>query len=160
MVREGKHGNLVAPKANAETVQADPHHGKMISPTKEGVNMEAIDTNTIPTLSLEALQATLQGLLAGELKVKDGAIVAFEKAQTGPRGPTAKVQPRLEACQAKFLELCNRPEGVTAKELLEAGNGTFVYTDILLVARNLTQAGTIQESRKGRKATWNLTTAG
>jgi hypothetical protein len=66
----------------------------------------------------------------------------------------------LEACQAKFLELCNRPEGVTAKELLEAGNGSYVYTDILLVARNLIEAGTIQENRKGRKATWNLTTAG
>jgi hypothetical protein len=132
----------------------------MISPTKEGVNMEAITLSTVNTLSLEALQATLLGLLAGELKVKDGVVVAFEKAQTGPRGPTAKVQPRLEACQAKFLELCNRPEGVTAKELLEAGNGSYVYTDILLVARNLTEAGTIQENRKGRKATWNLTTTG
>jgi hypothetical protein len=44
--------------------------------------------------------------------------------------------------------------GVTAKALLEAAGGTFLYTDILLVARNLLAAGTIQESRKGRKATW------
>jgi len=64
----------------------------------------------------------------------------------------------LEACQAAFLELCNRPEGVTAKELLTAGNGAFLYTDILLVARNLTESGTIKESRHGRKATWNSIT--
>jgi hypothetical protein len=58
-----------------------------------------------------------------------------------------------------FLELAGRPEGITAKELLTAGGQAFVYTDILLVARNLMEAGTIQESRKGRKATWNLTTS-
>jgi len=121
--------------------------------------MEALNAETLLALPLEALQATLLSVLSGNLKAKDGVLVPVEKAG-GPRGPTAKVQPRLEACQTKFLELCNRPEGVTAKELLEAGGGTFVYTDILLVARNLTEAGTIQESRKGRKATWNLTTAG
>jgi hypothetical protein len=55
--------------------------------------------------------------------------------------------------------LAGRPEGVNAKELLSAGKDSYVYTDILLVARNLTEAGLIQESRKGRKATWNLTTA-
>ncbi len=122
--------------------------------------MEAITLSTVNTLTLEALQATLTGLLAGELKVKDGAIVAFEKAQTGPRGPTAKVQPRLEACQALLVQMAGVEGGVTAKALLEAGNGAFVYTDILLVARNLLEAGTIQENRKGRKATWNLTTTG
>ncbi len=119
-----------------------------------------MDTAALLSLPLEALQATLLSVLSGELKVKDGAIVAFEKAPSGPRGPTAKVQPRLEACQAMFLELAGRPEGITAKELLTAGGQAFVYTDILLVARNLIEAGTIQESRKGRKATWNLTTAG
>jgi hypothetical protein len=112
----------------------------------------------IKSLNLEACQDLLAKILSGELKVKDGVLIA--PLPSGPRGPTAKVQPRLEACRAKFLELCNRPEGVTAKELLEAGNGSYVYTDILLVARNLIEAGTIQENRKGRKATWNLTTAG
>ena len=110
----------------------------------------------IKSLNLEACQDLLAKILSGELKVKDGVLIA--PLPSGPRGPTAKVQPRLEACRAKFLELAS--SGVTAKELLEAGNGSYVYTDILLVARNLTEAGTIQESRKGRKATWNLTTAG
>jgi hypothetical protein len=48
------------------------------------------------------------------------------------------------------------PDGVTAKALLDQAGDRFVYTDILLVARNLIEAGTIQESRKGRKATWVL----
>ena len=118
--------------------------------------MEAINFESISLMNLDECQALLASILTGNLKAKDGLLVASEKAPTGPRGPTAKVAPRLEACQAAFLELCNRPEGVTAKELLTAGNGTFLYTDILLVARNLTESGTIQEARKGRKATWNL----
>jgi hypothetical protein len=130
----------------------------MISPTKEGVNMEAIDTNTISNMNLIECQALLAKVLSGELKVKDGVLMA--PLPSGPRGPTAKVQPRLEACNALLVSMAGRPEGVTAKELLEASNGSFVYTDILLVARNLTESGTIQEVRKGRKATWNLTTNG
>ena len=118
-----------------------------------GINFESISA-----MNLDECQALLASILSGNIKAKDGLLVASEKAQGGPRGPTAKVQPRLEACQAAFLELCNRPEGVTAKELLTAGNGSFLYTDILLVARNLTEAGTIKEARHGRKATWNLIT--
>jgi hypothetical protein len=49
--------------------------------------------------------------------------------------------------------------GVTAKDLLTAGNGQFVYTDILLVARNLIAEGVITESRHGRKATWHSTSS-
>jgi hypothetical protein len=118
-----------------------------------------MDTTTLLSLPLEALQATLLSVLSGDLKAKDGVLVPVEKAQGGPRGPTAKVQPRLEACQAMFLELAGRPEGITAKELLKAGGEAFVYTDILLVARNLMEAGTIQENRKGRKATWHSTSS-
>ena len=104
--------------------------------------------------------------LGGKVAVQDGGLVlapeplpqAKEKVPAGPRGPTAKVQPRLEACQALMVQMAGRPEGVTAKELLDGSNGSFLYTDILLVARNLMESGTIQEARKGRKATWNLTT--
>jgi hypothetical protein len=122
--------------------------------------MDPITTSTLSSLSLEALQATLTGLLEGNLKVKDGAIVAFEKAPSGPRGPTAKVQPRIEACRSDLIRMAGLEGGVTAKALLDQAGDRFVYTDILLVARNLIEAGTIQENRKGRKATWNLTTAG
>ena len=110
----------------------------------------------IKSLDLETCQDLLTKILSGELKVKDGVLVA--PTPSGPRGPTAKVQPRLEACTALLVSMAGRPEGVTAKELLEASNGSFLYTDILLVARNLLASGTIQEGRHGRKATWNLIT--
>jgi hypothetical protein len=126
------------------------------STNRQGVNMDPITTSTLSSLSLEALQATLTGLLEGNLKVKDGAIVAFEKAPSGPRGPTAKVQPRIEACRSDLIRMAGLEGGVTAKALLDQAGDRFVYTDILLVARNLIEAGTIQESRKGRKATWVL----
>jgi hypothetical protein len=134
----------------------------MISPTKEGANMETtgINFDSISTMNLDECQALLASILSGNLKAKDGLLVQVEKAQGGPRGPTAKVQPRLEACQALMVQMAGRPEGVTAKELLDGSNGSFLYTDILLVARNLMESGTIQENRKGRKATWNLTTTG
>ena len=115
-----------------------------------------MDATTITTMSLEALQATLLSVLSGELKVKDGALVASEKP--GPRGPTAKVAPRLEVCKALMVQMAS--SGVTAKALLEAGGGQFVYTDILLVARNLIEAGVITETRHGRKATWTSTSVG
>ena len=114
-----------------------------------------MDINIINAMDIDTLKATLIGVLAGDLKVKDGALVVPETP--GPRGPTAKVQPRLAACNAAFLEMTS--EGVTAKALLEGSGGAFVYTDILLVARNLIEAGTITESRHGRKATWNLVKA-
>ena len=114
-----------------------------------------MDSAAVLSLPLEALQATLLSVLSGELKVKDGALVPSEKP--GPRGPTAKVAPRLELCKALMVQMAS--SGVTAKDLLAAGNGQFVYTDILLVARNLIAEGVITESRKGRKATWHSTSS-
>lgn len=114
-----------------------------------------MDINIINAMDIDTLKATLIGVLAGDLKVKDGALVVPEAS--GPRGPTSKVQPRLAACNSAFLEMTS--EGVTAKALLEASGGAFVYTDVLLVARGLIEAGVITESRHGRKATWNLVKA-
>jgi hypothetical protein len=152
MVAEGN--NERRPEtAQTETVQPSSHHGKMISPTKEA-NM--INVETVNAMDIETLKATLLSVLAGDLKVKDGVLVA--PLPSGPRGPTAKVAPRLEACKALMVQMAS--SGVTAKELLEAGGGQFLYTDVLLVARNLLEAGVITENRHGRKATWNLTTTG
>ena len=114
--------------------------------------MEAIDTNAISNMNLIECQALLAKVLNGELKVKDGVLTA--PTPQGPRGPTAKVLPRQAACKETLLRMAGGPEGVTAKALLEASNGEFVYTDILLVAKELMASGAIQESRKGRKATW------
>lgn len=112
-------------------------------------------------LSQTALTMALVGL-GGKVAVQDGGLVlapqpvTAPKASTGPRGPTAKVAPRLEACRSDLLRMAGGEAGVNAKDLLEASNGRFVYTDILLVAKELLASGAIQESRKGRKATWVL----
>ena len=101
--------------------------------------------------------------LGGKVTVQDGGLVLAPepevqaKVPAGPRGPTAKVLPRLEVCKALMVQMAS--SGVTAKALLEAGGGQFVYTDILLVARNLIEAGVITETRHGRKATWHSTSS-
>jgi hypothetical protein len=77
-----------------------------------------------------------------------------EAKVAGPRGPTAKVAPRLEACRSDLIRMAGLEGGVTAKALLDQAGDRFVYTDILLVAKELLASGAIQESRKGRKATW------
>ena len=100
--------------------------------------------------------------LGGKVAVQDSGIilapesVAVPKASSGPRGPTAKVAPRLEACRADLVRMAGLEGGVNAKDLLAQAGDRFVYTDILLVAKELLASGTIQESRKGRKATWVL----
>lgn len=100
--------------------------------------------------------------LGGKVGVKDGGLVrlpepepvSVTKAPTGPRGPTAKVAPRLEACREALLALVE--VGPTnAIELLKVAEDRFIYTDILLVARTLLADGSIVETRKGRKATWS-----
>jgi hypothetical protein len=100
--------------------------------------------------------------LGGKVGVKDGGLVrlpepepvSVTKAPVGPRGPTAKVAPRLEACRETLLGLIEAGP-VTAIDLLKVAEDRFIYTDILLVARTLLADGSIVETRKGRKATWS-----
>ena len=111
-------------------------------------------------LSQTALTMALVGL-GGKVAIQDGGlvlapepVVVKEAKPTGPRGPTAKVAPRLEACRSDLLRMAGGESGVTAKALLDQAGDRFVYTDILLVAKELLESGAIEESRKGRKATW------
>ena len=137
--------------------------------------MEAILSNlslTVPVtvnalgkasgLSATALTMALVGLGGRVVAIPEGLLLApdasVEAKVSGPRGPTAKVIPRQGACREALLALAGVEGGVNAKDLLGVAEGRFVYTDILLVARFLLEAGLIQESRKGRKATWHLTT--
>ena len=97
--------------------------------------------------------------LGGKVSTQDGGFVlapepVIEAKASGPRGPTAKVAPRLEACRSDLVRMAGVEGGVTAKALLDQAGDRFVYTDILLVAKELLTSGAIQESRKGRKATW------
>ena len=110
-------------------------------------------------LSQTALTMALVGL-GGKVAIQDGGLVLAPepvtqaKVPAGPRGPTAKVAPRLEACRSDLLRMAQSESGVTAKALLDQAGDRFVYTDILLVAKELLESGAIEESRKGRKATW------
>ena len=115
-------------------------------------------------LGATALTMALVGLSGQIVAIPEGLLLAPSPANeakvVGPRGPTAKVIPRQGACREAILNLATVEGGVNAKDLLGVAEGRFVYTDILLVARELLEAGLIQESRKGRKATWHLTTTG
>ena len=113
-------------------------------------------------LSQTALTIALVAL-GGRVGVKDGGLIRLPEPEivepparggTGPRGPTAKVLPRLQACGESLMSLIEAGP-VTAIDLLKVADGRFLYTDILLVARSLIADGTIVESRKGRKASWS-----
>ena len=111
---------------------------------------------TALTMALVAAGGKVVAIPEGLLLAPNSEAVA---KVVGPRGPTAKVQPRLEACREALLAKAGMDGGVNAKDLLEDAGDRFLYTDILLVARSLIEAGLITDSRKGRKATWHLTTA-
>ena len=100
--------------------------------------------------------------LGGQVGVKEGGLVRLPEPvisepaskTVGPRGPTAKVAPRLEACRDTLMALIEAGP-VTAIDLLKVAEERFIYTDILLVARTLLSEGSIVETRKGRKASWS-----
>jgi len=102
-----------------------------------------------------ARMAALDRLKAAEAEVlrAHAAVTAADYAWMLARQGAGK-----EACKEAILALAGVEGGVNAKDLLAVAGDRFVYTDILLVARELIEAGLIQESRKGRKATWHLTT--
>ena len=113
-------------------------------------------------LSQTALTLALVAL-GGQVGVKDGGLIRLPEPEivepatrgaTGPRGPTAKVAPRLEACREALMSLIEAGP-VNAKDLLGVAEERFLYTDILLVAKSLLADGSIVETRKGRKASWS-----
>ena len=111
-------------------------------------------SQTALTLKLVELGGRVGVKEGGLVRLPDPEPVSVTKAPAGPRGPTAKVAPRLEACRESLMALIEAGP-VTAIDLLKVSEDRFIYTDILLVARNLIADGTIVETRKGRKATWS-----
>ena len=115
----------------------------------------------ISGLSQTALTLALVEL-GGRVGVKEGGLVRLPEPEpvtvasktVGPRGPTAKVLPRLEACRESLMALIEVGP-TTAIDLLKVADERFLYTDILLVARTLLADGSIVETRKGRKASWS-----
>ena len=123
------------------------------------VSVNALQKTT--GLGATALTMALVGLGGQVVAIPEGLLLAPEVIkEAAPRGPTAKTKPRQEACRETIMALAGVEAGVNAKDLLAVAGDRFVYTDILLVARELIEAGLIAESRRGRKATWYLVTAG
>jgi len=138
--------------------------------TKKGrVHMFAAHLNTTTPVSFTALQKAT-GLSATKLTmalveagstvaVLDGGFVLASKAPrkrgpTGPRGPIARTHPRQAAVKVALLAAIDEVGFTTAKRLMDASNGAFKYTDVLLVARSLIGTGELVEVKKGRTATW------
>ena len=123
------------------------------------VSVNALQKTT--GLGATALTMALVGLGGQVVAIPEGLLLAPEVIkEAAPRGPTAKTKPRQEACRETIMALAGVEAGVNAKDLLAVAGDRFVYTDILLVARELIEAGLSAESRRGRKATWHLVTAG
>lgn len=73
----------------------------------------------------------------------------------GPRGATARCAPRHNHARQTLLGLV-AVGPTSALQVLEAAQGGCNYADIMKVAREFVEAGTIVESKKGRKNTWTL----
>jgi len=117
--------------------------------------MNGINIDTLSTLTDSACRELLGELLAGNLKVKDGTVVSPEPSK--PRGPIARTAPRHAAARSTLLELA--AGGCNALDVLALAADRYNYADIIKVAREELEKGTIIESKKGRKCTWTLPSA-
>jgi hypothetical protein len=96
----------------------------------------------------------LEAIMLGELNVTKEGLGFPAERKSGPRGPTDKVKPRLEACRAQILNLVNQGLTISATDLLDIAEKRYVYTDINVVKDQLIEEGLIKESNKGRKLFW------
>lgn len=98
----------------------------------------------------------LEAIMLGELNVTKEGLGFPAERKSGPRGPTEKVKPRLEACRSQILAMVNQGLTISATDLLEVAEKRYVYTDINVVKDQLIEEGLIKESNKGRKLFWTL----
>jgi len=113
-------------------------------------NIEAVSA-----LSESDRLKVLEALMLGELNVTKEGLGFPAERKTGPRGPTAKVAPRLEACRSQLLSMVNEGLTVSATDLLDVAEKRYVYTDIGVIVEELLAAGQIVQSNKGRKLFWS-----
>jgi len=78
--------------------------------------------------------------------------VVVIKRNRGPRGSVAKTAPRHAKVRELILNAVQAGP-VTAMDIVALGAK---YSDVLAMARREMAAGTIVETKKGRKATWTL----
>ncbi len=113
-------------------------------------NLEAVQG-----LSVSDRLYVLDTLMLGELNITKEGLGFPAERKTGPRGPTAKVAPRLEACRSQLLSMVNEGLTVSATDLLDVAEKRYVYTDIGVIVEELLAAGQIVQSNKGRKLFWS-----
>ena len=97
----------------------------------------------------------LEAIMLGELNVTKEGLGFPSERKTGPRGPTDKVKPRLEACRAQILSMVGQGLTISATDLLDVAEKRYVYTDIGVIVDQLLSEGLITQTNKGRKLFWS-----
>lgn len=101
--------------------------------------------------------------LGGKVKVQDGGIILApvevkavkERKPRGPRGQMARVVSRLTAARESLMALVAAGPTTVQEVLAHVGDGA-KYGDILFVARQEMEKGTIVEVKHGRKNIWSV----
>jgi hypothetical protein len=124
----------------------------MALPTTETIMEYNIDN--IAALDLTAAQALLIEVLEGKVKSKDGVLVTVEPKERKPRGQMARVVSRLESARETLLTLVAQGP-TTVGAVLKVCNDA-KYGDILFVARQEMEKGTIVETKYGRTNVWSV----
>ena len=97
----------------------------------------------------------LEAIMLGELNVTKEGLGFPSERKTGPRGPTEKVKPRLEACRSQILSMVGQGLTISATDLLDVAEKRYVYTDIGVIVEQLLSEGLITQTNKGRKLFWS-----
>lgn len=113
-----------------------------------------IPSETLAGLSVDERSEILELLVKGELAVRSGQVSLPVERKTGPRGPTAKVAPRLAACRAQISAFIDEGRTFSATDLLDVAEKRYVYTDIGVVVEELLHDGALVQTSKGRKLFW------
>jgi len=132
--------------------------------TSTDIIFETVNSNITIEDSMETSTDIIFETINADIEIEPTPVVTITRSEGtkkgGPRGPTAKVAPRLEIARAALFEAISTGP-TTAKALLEAtASQGVLYTDILLVARQAMAAGEIIETKLGRKNSWGLPTEG
>ena len=153
--------------AISESMQQTENNGMMISPTKDAP-MTLISHISSTPITLYAL-GKASGLsqtaltmalieLGGKVTVKDGGVVLVPEVTkpvktVKPRGQMARVVGRLEIAREALLALVKVGPTTVGQVVAQVGDAA-KYGDILWVARQEMDKGTIVEIKYGRTNVW------
>lgn len=151
-----------------ETVQLTETDGMMDSPTKE-IKMDILShlNASTPTtlyalgkaLGISQTALTMQLVeVGGKIEVKDGGIILAAPVvkpvkPVKPRGQMARVVGRLEVAREALLALVKVGPTTVGQVVAQVGDAA-KYGDILWVARQEMDKGTIKETKYGRTNVW------